>query len=445
MFILLLTLLVHITNVHGNTGNDNITQIHLSLSSDHHTMGIDYVITSDLDAPTYIQYQLVDSDSDSNSNEMYQINSKYSYLNNIGYLHNCKFENLKLKSKYNYRIAMNQDDFNDNGTNDTISNASIWYMFHTGPYTHEKYHRKGEGDHIDLHTNDIGAIYADLGMSNGQSMDYIINASKQHEFDYMVHIGDISYDLFSNNSTNGNEYMQTLSQITTEIPYMVGEGNHEKGDNFTEYNIRFKAIQSVGGTDSKSNSNHYYSFNIGLIHYIMVSTEVYSYPKQAKDGPSPFSIAEQLKWLEIDLIRANIPMQREQQPWIVLLGHRPWYTMAIGYNDFDKLACKYGIDLYITGHVHNYQRWKPMHLGSWNKVLSHIIPDEVDTDCVSLDGHVYTDPKYMPIVVTGSAGCHSPMPEYMCAVMKAGSNIFLKDSLSFCSAAYGYGHLQVGY
>lgn len=410
--------------------NENITQIHLSLSNNINTMGIDYVVTDDVDRETYVQYKLSDSD------DVMVIKSNYSYLDNIGYLHNCKFDDLKLKSKYEYRIAINEEDFND----ESGANTSAWYTFYTGPYVHEMYHRKK--DHVEFNSKNIGAVYADLGMYNGQSLEHIINSSKNNDFDYMVHIGDISYDLFSDNSANGNEFMQQLSQITTNIPYMVGEGNHEKGDNFTEYNIRFKAIESVSGSTSHSHSNHFYSFDVGLIHYIMVSTEVYSYPTQAKDGPSSFTVEEQLKWLEIDLKYANRPEVREQRPWIVLMGHRPWYTMAKGFNHFDELACQYGIDLYITGHVHNYQRWKPMHLGAWNKALSHVIPTEVDEACVSEDGHTYTDPKFMPVIVTGSAGCHSPEPEYMCAVMKAGSNLFMKDSLSFCSAAYGYGHLQ---
>ena len=193
-----------------------------------------------------------------------------------------------------------------------------------------------------------------------------------------------------------------------------------------------------------SNSNHYYSFDVGLVHYVMVSSEVYTYPSEAKNGPSPFTAQDQLEWLEADLIKANAPAQREKVPWIVLMGHRPWYTVefeknaGLVFQDFDDLGCEYGVDLYITGHVHNYQRFFPMRTGA------SFIPSDVDTQCASADGHVYTDPKYMPTIVAGSTGCHSPLPRATCPVMMAGSALFLKNSLAHCSAAYGFGHLQVG-
>lgn len=257
-------------------------------------------------------------------------------------------------------------------------------------------------------------------------------------FDYSIHIGDIAYDLFDDNSAVGNEYMDLMQSITQQYPLMVGEGNHERGDNFTEYNQRFKAIETLAGKRSGSNSNHYYSFNVGLIHYIMISTEVYSYPTEAAVGPSPFTAQEQLDWLEADLAAANEASARDQTPWIVLMAHRPWYTVEKGaFREFDDLACRYGADLYFTGHVHNYQRYLPMRLSD------PLIPTEVDHDCVSSDGHKYTNPKYMPTIVAGSTGCHSPLPRVACPVMKAASELLLDGSLADCSAAYGFGHLQV--
>lgn len=135
------------------------------------------------------------------------------------------------------------------------------------------------------------------------------------------------------------------------------------------------------------------------------------------------------------------------------MGHRPWYTMSgHDYNQFDSLACKFAVDLYLTGHVHNYQRWLPARITPLtdnhtiaSKFIPATIPSAVDVECSSEDRHTYTEPKYPATIVTGSAGCHSPEPRAMCPAMLAASKLLLKDSLADCSAAYGFGHLQVQY
>lgn len=158
----------------------------------------------------------------------------------------------------------------------------------------------------------VAAIYADLGMYNGLSTERLLTEAAEGVYDYGIHIGDISYDLFSSDSANGNDYMEMMSPIFKQYPINVGEGNHEKGDNFTEYNLRFKAIEKLAGANSGSDSNHYYSFDVGLIHFVMVSTEVYQYPEQAATGSHPFSSREQLRWLEKDLRKANSKHQRQR-------------------------------------------------------------------------------------------------------------------------------------
>lgn len=418
---------------------ERVAQVHLSLTGDLTSMGLDYV--SSLDSYSAIEYTAQDPSSSTwtapgtapgHSATASLARSTSIYYENIGFLHTAVLDNLLPKTVYAYRIGdANSDSWSDQ-----------WFHFTTGPYERSEFYRKGESIES-VSGEGVAAVYADLGVYNGLSVNRLLHEANQSIFDYTLHIGDISYDLFSDNSSVGNTYMNMMEPITSKFPLMVGEGNHEKSDNFTEYNYRFKSIENLAGKNSKSNSNHFYSFDVGLVHYIMVSTEVYNYPTQARDGPSPFTADEQLTWLEEDLVKANDPAQRKKVPWIVLMGHRPWYTTEFevssgtSFHDFDDLGCQYGVDLYITGHVHNYQRYHPLRTGS------SFIPKEVDTDCVSSDGHVYTDPKFMPTIVAGSTGCHSPLPRVACPVMAVASDLFLKDALAHCSAAYGFGHLQV--
>jgi acid phosphatase type 7 len=414
-------------------GDVNISQIHLSLSGDDSLMGLEYV-SQDNSSSLVVEFKTLE-DLVSKGRSKAQV----TFRENIGFLHRVMLDGLTPSAKYHYRVGDGEDSWSE------------WYPFQSPPYLRDDFGRvgddstKGEG---------VGCVFADLGISNGLSTERIKTEGARGTYDYMVHVGDIAYDLFSDESRVGNQYMDLMMSATARYPLNVAEGNHEKGDNFTEYNLRFKSIEDLAGRVSDSHSNHYYSYDVGLIHYVVVSTEVYSYPTMAAAGPSPYTAAQQLQWLEEDLKRVNADGQREKTPWVVLLGHRPWYTALNGWAQIDDLACKYGVDLYITGHVHNYQRWAPMRVSAVGKRIpaaedhdlpgrmTNPVPSAVDAECVSEDKHTYLNPKYMPVIVAGSTGCHSPAPRSACAAMYAGSKVALKDSLVDCTAAYGFGHLQ---
>ena len=61
-----------------------------------------------------------------------------------------------------------------------------------------------------------------------------------------------------------------------------------------------------------------YSYDYGLVHFIMMSTEHDMGNKST-----------QYKWLENDLKKVN----RTKTPWIILAGHRPMYTSELAIGD----------------------------------------------------------------------------------------------------------------
>jgi len=140
---------------------------------------------------------------------------------------------------------------------------------------------------------------------------------------------------------------------------MASVGNHEHKDNFTEYVERFRSLTDFAGQQSKSNSSFFYSYDVGLIHYLHIDTEIFLFPNETANSPLPFSIEEQYQWIEEDLQRAN--EKREETPWVVMVGHKGWYMQNWGHFEkkdgeidtnftmFDQLACQYGVDLYLTG------------------------------------------------------------------------------------------------
>ena len=61
-----------------------------------------------------------------------------------------------------------------------------------------------------------------------------------------------------------------------------------------------------------------YSYDYGLVHFIMMSTE-HDMGNKSK----------QYKWLENDLKKVN----RTKTPWTILAGHRPMYTSELAIGD----------------------------------------------------------------------------------------------------------------
>lgn len=104
-----------------------VTQVHLSLTGNIATMGLDYV--SDVAEATVVQYQ------DENS-VVFDTYTSYIFRENIGYLHTASLSSLVPATHYNYRIG----DGSDDGV------WTEWFQFVTGPYVHtaRDFSRKGD-------------------------------------------------------------------------------------------------------------------------------------------------------------------------------------------------------------------------------------------------------------------------------------------------------------
>ncbi|XP_015794313.1 acid phosphatase type 7 [Tetranychus urticae] len=214
------------------------------------------------------------------------------------------------------------------------------------------------------------AIFGDLGLKNGQAIPVLNNRSVSGDFDLVAHIGDIAYDLYSSHGIIGDEFMQAIEPMTSSVPYMVVPGNHEYlpiiGDSGVAYKYRYKM---------PGESNDMYTFTVGPILFITISTEFYYY----LEGGGAKKVAEQRDWLENVLTEANQPENRAKHPWIIVLGHRPFYCSSsrfgrcpggttwirTGSNYLGKgledLFYKGGVDLVFGGHNHQYERMYPVY------------------------------------------------------------------------------------
>lgn len=237
-------------------------------------------------------------------------------------------------------------------------------------------------------------------------------ADTADDYEFIIHPGDLAYAddwaLRGKNLFDGKnafqaileEFYGQLAPVSSRKPYIVSPGNHEAScqeiphtswlcpagqKNFTDFMSRFSGnmpsafASTSSANQAKVNANKaqqmanppfWFSFEYGMAHIIMINTET-DFP-EAPDGPDgsaglnggPFGGPEQqLQFLEADLASVD----RTVTPWVIVAGHRPWYTTGSSSTPcqpcqeaFEPLFYKYGVDLGVFGHVHNSQRFFPV-------------------------------------------------------------------------------------
>lgn len=261
-------------------------------------------------------------------------------------------------------------------------------------------------------------------------------ADTVNDYEIVIHPGDLAYAdnwyLKASNAGQGTEAYQAileqfydqLAPIAGRKPYMTSPGNHEADcaeipylleqcpegqKNFTDFMHRFENTMPVPFASSSSNSNakslaaqaqsnanppFWYSFEYGMAHVVMINTET-DFPN-SPDGPGgssgldggPFGRpGQQLDFLKADLASVD----RTVTPWLIVAGHRPWYSTGTGNNcdscqaAFEGLMYQYGVDLGVFGHIHNSQRFYPVYNGT-------------------ADPNGMQDPKAPMYIVAGGAG-----------------------------------------
>ncbi|XP_030028562.2 acid phosphatase type 7 isoform X2 [Manduca sexta] len=282
------------------------------------------------------------------------------------WIHNVVLKDLKFNTKYVYHAG-------------SVYGWSEMFSFKTPP----------AGENWVLRA----AIYGDMGSENAHSLSYLQDEAQRGHFDVLLHVGDFAYDMDSEEARVGDQFMRQIQPLAASLPYMTCPGNHEEKYNFSNYASRF----SMPGRDSSL----YYSFDLGPVHFVSISTEVYYFTKYGLK-----LIFNQYEWLKKDLAKASLPENRAKRPWIVLYGHRPMYCSnsndidcsfeytRVGlfgiFGGLEPLLAAYGVDVVIWAHEHSYERTWPLYD---NQVYNGSVEQP------------YVNPGAPVHLITGSAGC----------------------------------------
>lgn len=138
---------------------------------------------------------------------------------------------------------------------------------------------------------------------------------------------------------------------------------------FSQLNVI--SLKGMPSDLSGGEGNFWYSFDYGFVHYVIFDTETDlgtgrvgaeepGGSSGAHDGPFGATMNSQLDFLEKDLASVD----RFLTPWVIALGHRPWYVNGGAciqcQQAFEPIFNKHNVDVVFSGHVHNYQRQTPI-------------------------------------------------------------------------------------
>jgi len=356
-------------------------QIHLALGMTEDTMSVAWVTPDD--TAGNVEF----GEAEAGNLSSVEVGDSRAFTldaNRTWYTHMAIMKNLQPNTKYSYRV----------GGKGGYSQVYNFTNRRQGtPYRHVIFGDMGSACAFSI----CEACTGDSEICNattcaGKKNGLILEAE---EADIMTHVGDFGYDLDSNGGTTGDNFMRNIEQLAAKVPYMVSHGNHEDThEKLAHYIERFRSQPSnaepplFNSKNGKTTNSLYFSWDYGLVHYVSMSTELWSLV-----GDLEVNVFSFLKWLKKDLARAQ--ENRKNVPWIVVHGHRSIYCSCDAdcgipawwiRLEMEPILMEFGVDFFINGHEHNYERSYPMHKGKSNKSTKNP-----------------TAPMY---VVTGAAGSH---------------------------------------
>lgn len=190
--------------------------------------------------------------------------------------------------------------------------------------------------------------------------------------DLVLHGGDIVYGGFDDLTPDSRVFAQYLTSTRQmrHTPFFFSLGNHDLNccGGITEYNPDSFVSNALSfqktfylPTNSATGTEHFYSFDHGDVHFAALYNpwfQVYDFNPQT----------EQYQWLTNDLANSA-------KPWKVLFFHSPIAHSGLhsladrnvnGILDQVEVmsavgaaAQRYGVQLVLCGHEHNYERFVP--------------------------------------------------------------------------------------
>ena len=207
-----------------------------------------------------------------------------------------------------------------------------------------------------------------------------VNAMKKKNPDLVLAVGDLS------ETKDPDCFFKMFKSLDEKGKLKVALGYHDmdEGDGsssrFSQYLSHFDM------------ANPFYAFDYKNIHFLVMTTGLDSLIPYGKGS-------QQYNFVKSDLAQASI---NNKIDWIIVVSYQPFYTSPTEHQApsnlrvlYSPLFEKYGVDLVITAHNHNYQRTYPLYLAS-----KHSSSPEIKNK----NGNNYNNPSAPIYVTVGTAG-----------------------------------------
>jgi hypothetical protein len=319
-----------------------------------------------------------------------------------GMMHNALLDGLTPSTRYYYVYG------DDGAWSDELT-------FHT-PHDAQQQQRNAHFEQRFFAFGDMGQVQTD-GSFNYHDADgfypapIVLNAMlkmhEQYSHSLVLHIGDIAYA--RGFVSEWDQFFDQVLPLASRVPWMTCVGNHERdwaddvalftghdsgGECGVSYAHRFTTVAfakrppSNTAVDGSFNDRPWYSFNQGLVHFTLMSTE------------HPFGQGSaQYSWIANDLASVN----RSITPWLIFAGLRPMYIDSTNEkapagdqpvarmlrSSLESLLLNAQVDIALWGHHHSYQR------------SCHVFNETCQANSTTTATNAYTAPVHL---VIGNAG-----------------------------------------
>ncbi len=173
-----------------------------------------------------------------------------------------------------------------------------------------------------------------------RTLDYML--ARQPEL--VLALGDLSYN------RTLDCWLHLVAPLKAKLKIAIGYHDLDQYANFSRADQYLEAFNL---------SEPFYSFNYNNVHFVALATEI---PYNVTTHQ--YANSDQYKFVESDLKRASMD---DRIKWIVAFGYRPLYSSPSFHNAsgilrdiYHPLFDKYGVDLVLQAHNHNYQRTYPL-------------------------------------------------------------------------------------
>ena len=204
-----------------------------------------------------------------------------------------------------------------------------------------------------------------------------VNSMKSISPQVILGLGDYSYN------TTADCWLYSVQPIYEKMKIAIGNHDDTTPSKLHKYMNFFNL------------TNEYYSFNRENVHFLALSTES---PVEAS--------SQQFNFAQDDLSKAS---SNESINWIVVYFHKPMYTSPSvhaaekAFRDlYHPLFDKFGVDLVLYGHNHNYQRTYPLEYNVSNP--SRPVIAEASKDLYNESTMNNSQSKHPIFLTVGTAG-----------------------------------------